>query len=91
MAAHSLGLKLRFTPGLPDGIFSNQKNLNLSKVWRDLKWKMLVYLIAFWYICMVILFYDYPGYFLPVLVCCTKKNLATLVRTKDDFVNVRHK
>jgi hypothetical protein len=34
-------------PGLPDGLFSNQKN-NLGKFWRMLRWKMLVYFMAIW-------------------------------------------
>jgi hypothetical protein len=36
----------------------------------------LVYFVAIWYIIWLF------GIFLPVLVCCTKKNLATLVETR---------
>jgi hypothetical protein len=43
-------------PGLPDGIFSNQKNPDLGKFWRVLQWKIWVcilhghleYYTAFW-------------------------------------------
>jgi hypothetical protein len=39
----------------------------------------LVYFTAIWYIlCTFGLFYSHLVYFFPVLVCCTKKNLATL-------------
>jgi hypothetical protein len=31
------------SPGLPDGIFSNQKNPYLGIFWRTLEWKILVY------------------------------------------------
>jgi hypothetical protein len=33
--------------GLPDGLFSNQKNHNLGKFWKALKWEMLVYFWSF--------------------------------------------
>jgi hypothetical protein len=36
------------TPGLPDGLFSNQKNRNLGKFWRALERKMLVYFMTIW-------------------------------------------
>jgi hypothetical protein len=51
------------------------KNTNLSKFRRVLQWMMLVYFVAIWYILLVF------GIFFPVLVCCTKKNLATLLTT----------
>jgi hypothetical protein len=34
----------------------------------------LVYFVAIWYIVWLF------GIFIPVLVCCTKKNLATLIK-----------
>jgi hypothetical protein len=34
-----------FLPGLPDGLFSNQK---LGKLWRGLEWKMPVYFMVIW-------------------------------------------
>jgi hypothetical protein len=62
------------------------KNLNLGKFLRVLKWKMLVYFIAIWDILRPFcIFCGHLGYLMviwyifPVLVCCTKKNLATLV------------
>jgi hypothetical protein len=58
-------------------------------VWRAFEWKILVYFIAIWNIFrplgigilwpfghFVVIWYD-----LPILVNCTKKNLATLDRT----------
>jgi hypothetical protein len=62
---------------LPDGIFSNRKipilqGLSMEDV-RYIKCLLgrsyghLVFLVAIWYI-------------FPVLVCCTKKNLATMCR-----------
>jgi hypothetical protein len=65
-----------FSPGLPHGVFFNPC---LGKFWRVLQWKMLVYFTAIWYtswtlkICLGVF-----CKFFPVLVCCTKKNLATL-------------
>jgi hypothetical protein len=38
----------RLKTGLPDGIFSNQKNSNLGKFWNPLKWKTLVYFMPIW-------------------------------------------
>jgi phosphotransferase system glucose/maltose/N-acetylglucosamine-specific IIC component len=58
--------------GLPDGIFSN-KNPYLGKFWRVFQWNALVYFVAIWYI-------------FNVLICCTKKNLATLLRNKKSLM-----
>jgi hypothetical protein len=64
------------------------KNPNLGKFWRVLHWKMFLYII--WPFGI---FYGDLGYFMPIwyilysgglfpfLVSCTKKNLATLLRT----------
>jgi hypothetical protein len=68
------------------------KNPDLGKFWRVWQWTMLVncttnlvYFVAILYILW--LFVTFYGnfeyfmviwYFFPVLVCCTKKNLATL-------------
>jgi hypothetical protein len=49
------------------------KNPNLGKFWSVLQWKTLEYLRANFADFMVI------GIFFPILVCCTKINLATLV------------
>jgi hypothetical protein len=48
---------------------------NLGKFWRvvGILYGHLVYLSAFWYILLPF------GIFSPVLVCCVKKNLATLL------------
>jgi hypothetical protein len=63
------------------------KNPNFGNFWRDFG-GMLVSVMAIWSILrpfglvcgyLVYLFYGYLVYFLPVLVCCTKKNLATVV------------
>jgi hypothetical protein len=71
-------------PGLPDGLFSNQKTNNLGKFWRALDWKMFIYFLA---ICNMLrmfgIIYDHLVHFVfiwyifPFLVPCTKKNLAT--------------
>jgi hypothetical protein len=75
-------------PGMPDGIFSNEKS-KFGKILEGLAmedvgifYAHLKYLIAIWYIL-------WPfgpicchfGIFFPVVVYCTKKNLATLLRT----------
>jgi hypothetical protein len=53
------------------------KNSNLGKFWRVLN-SHLVYFTAMWYILWPFgLCYGYLMYF-PILVCCTKKKLATL-------------
>jgi hypothetical protein len=61
------------------------KNSNLGKFWRALDGKMLIYFMAIWYILHPFgIFYDHLVHFViiwyifPVLVSCTKKNLATL-------------
>jgi hypothetical protein len=52
------------------------KNQNLGNFWRALQWEMLVYVLygRLVYVLCIRAF----GIFFPVLVCCTKKNLATL-------------
>jgi hypothetical protein len=47
-------------------VYFQTKNPNLGIFWRVLQWKMLYILWSF-------------GIFSPVLVCCAKKNLATLI------------
>jgi hypothetical protein len=66
------------------------KNPNLSKFWSILQWKILlsfglfyghlVYLMAISYILWLY------GVFFPVLVCCTKTNLAALAKILDYLV-----
>jgi hypothetical protein len=69
------------------------KNSNLDKFGRALDWKMLIYFMAIWNILQTFgIFYRHLEYFtdvwynlcsfgnfFPVLVSCTKKNLAILV------------
>jgi hypothetical protein len=58
----------------------------LGKFWMALKWKVLVYFMALWSVLRPFsIFYGLFwsilgsfGQFFPVLVCFTKKNLATL-------------
>jgi hypothetical protein len=62
------------------------KNSNLGKFWWVFQWKGLVYFMALFSAVWFILwsfgtFYGYLVYF-SVLVCCTKKNLATLLSSR---------
>jgi hypothetical protein len=83
-SGHPAFLDLKYCTGLPDGLFSN-KNPNWGKFWRVLQWKMLVYFTVFCYILWTLdigrEFGVYRGNLVhfPVLVFCTKKNLATLI------------
>jgi hypothetical protein len=57
------------------------KNLNLGRFWSVLQRKMSVNFNAIWSILWPFdIFCGHFGIFFPVLVCCTKKNLATLLR-----------
>jgi hypothetical protein len=74
-------------------VYFQTKNPNLGKFWRPLDWKMLIYFMAIWNILQTFgIFYGHLGYlmtmwyifrsfgtFFPLLVPCTKKNLATLL------------
>jgi hypothetical protein len=69
-------------------VYFYTKNTNLGMFWRAFEWKMLVYFIPFWYILLsFVTFYVHLfilwsiGTFQTVLVCCTKKNLATLLES----------
>jgi hypothetical protein len=73
------------TSGLPDGLFSNQK-IQFGKFWRALEWKMLIYfmdisniLLTFGIFSDNLVQFVFFWYIFPVLVSCTKKNLATLL------------
>jgi hypothetical protein len=65
------------------------KMQNWENFWMVLQWKMLAYFMAIWSIALPFgkflwkfgKLYGYSVYFFPVLVCFTKKNLATLVCT----------
>jgi hypothetical protein len=63
------------------------KNPDLGKFWRVLQWKVLVYCVSIWSIFgyLVGIFSGHLAYLrliglsFSVLVCCTNKNLATLI------------
>jgi hypothetical protein len=64
-------------------VYFQTKNPDLGKNFGVLQWELLVYFTSiFWLFC---LFSSYFAYFLvilyifPVLVCCSKNNLATLI------------
>jgi hypothetical protein len=66
---------LSYAAVLPDGLFSNQKDPNLWKIWRVWQWKILVYFMSIWSIFRPFgIFYGhlyiFPrfGSFLPVWV-----------------------
>jgi hypothetical protein len=68
-------------------VYLKTKNPNLGKIWRVLQWTVLAYFMTIWsilwpfgYVYFVAIHYILWsfGIFFPVLVCCTKKNLATL-------------
>jgi hypothetical protein len=77
------GLFSSLGSGMPDGVFSNQK----SKFWEILGLAMedVVYFMDTWSVFMAIwyilwtfgIFCGNLVYFPRMLVCCTKKNLAT--------------
>jgi hypothetical protein len=68
--------------------YFQSKNSNLVKFRMDLQWKMLVYFMDsftairyIYFACSNLVYFMDIRYILPVLECCTKKNLATLRRT----------
>jgi hypothetical protein len=72
-------------------VYFQTKVPNLGYIWSAFDWKMSVYFMAIWnrYVynrhsgyCMVI------WYIFPVLVSCTKKNLATLVARIDSKCSI---
>jgi uncharacterized Tic20 family protein len=69
-------------------VYFQTKNPDMGKFYRLWQWKMLVYFIAVWSIlrpfgifCGHLVYFMVSWYDFPVLVYCTKKNLATLLRT----------
>jgi hypothetical protein len=73
-------------------VYFQTKNSNLGKFWRALQWKMIVYLMGFGPILRPFdTFWGHLVYFVvpklvdffPVLVFCTKKNLATLTQVEQ--------
>jgi hypothetical protein len=71
-------------------VYLQTKNFNLGKFWRALEWKIagiiydnLKYLTAIWYTLWPFgIYLNVIWYIFPLLVCCTMKNLATLLRRK---------
>jgi hypothetical protein len=61
-------------------VYFRTKNLNLGKVCRVLQWKMLAYFMAVCSILGPFGIFVSIWYIFHVLVYCTKKNLATLVK-----------
>jgi hypothetical protein len=53
------------------------KNPKSGKFRRALQWMMLVYFAAIWFILWLFVIFS------PVLVCCRKKNLATLINKRN--------
>jgi hypothetical protein len=67
----------------------------LGKFFRALQWKRLVYFMDIWYILKPFGVFYWPlvyilgiWYIFPVLVCFSKKNLATLRKTHK--TQIRH-
>jgi hypothetical protein len=67
------------------------KNPNLGKFWRALDWKMFIYFVAIWNILWRfgivyehLVHFVFIWYIITVLVSCTNKNLATLLRTVQE-------
>jgi hypothetical protein len=50
-----------------------------------------VYFTAIWYIYGHLVYFVVIRYMFPVLVCCTKKNLATLVQSFLSAIPSKHK
>jgi hypothetical protein len=67
-------------------VYFQTKNPNLSKFWRALDWKMLVCC----YVHLVHFVLIWCSFF-PVLVTCTKKNLATLAQAFFEKPKWRYK
>jgi hypothetical protein len=72
-------------------VYFQTKNPNLGKFWRALNWTMVIYFMAIWngiffyhlvhfvFIWYILGSFVFIWYHFPVLVSCTKKNLATLL------------
>jgi hypothetical protein len=68
------------------------KNPNWGKLCRAIDWKMFIYFMAIWIILRTFgILYDHLvnfvliWYIVPLLVPCTKKNLAILIRIFSGF------
>jgi hypothetical protein len=74
------------------------KNTNLGKFWRVLRWNMLVYFKSIYVVYFMAISQYFTalcynlwlfGIYFPVLVSCSKTNLATLVCTTKNSLNSR--
>jgi hypothetical protein len=77
-------------------VYFQTKSPNLGDFWRVLQWKMLAYFMDNWFILQPFgVLYGHLAYFLviwcifPHLVCCTKKNLATLITARHAYKRIR--
>jgi hypothetical protein len=71
-------------------VYFQTKNPKLGKYGRVLQWKMMVCFICFVLrpflcICDHSVYFVVISYALPVLVCCCKKNLATLFLSEKAY------
>jgi hypothetical protein len=74
------------------------KNPNMSKFWRVLQWKMLVYVMdissilrplgIFYSLCPFGIYFMAIWYIFYILVCCTKKNQAALLLSIASFCSL---
>jgi hypothetical protein len=64
-------------------VYFHTKNPNLGKFCRVFQWKMLMFGLSYWHLVFLwpfsLVYFMVIWYIFPVLVCCTKKNLATLI------------
>jgi hypothetical protein len=67
-------------PGLPDGLFSKQKITIWVNFGRSSKGRLWAFGLFYGYLVILWLLWSF-GIFFTVLVCCIKKNLATLSQT----------
>jgi hypothetical protein len=82
-------LSFHFKPGLPDGTFSNPK-YQFGNILEDISMEgdgifygHLIYFVAIWYILRPFGVFRGIWDIFIVLVCCTKKNLATLFQNTE--------
>jgi hypothetical protein len=70
------------------------KNPNLGTFWRVLQWKILAYFMIIWsilrqYFRAIWYILWFFGIFFPILVFCTKENLATTEKSQFRFFLLR--
>jgi hypothetical protein len=64
-------------------VYFQTKNPNFGKLWRALRWKKLVFFMDILSILQpngIKVHFVAVWYIFAVLVCCTEKNLATLIK-----------